>query len=101
MVYQAGLEFLEMDALAKNALASILRQLGKLAENIFYVQAYSGHGVAPTHIMARIIAEAINGESNRFEVLSRIKHRAFPGGKYLRRPGYALGMSYYKARDYW
>ena len=75
-------------------------QLGQLADNIYYVQAYSGHGVAPTHIMARIIAEAIHGESNRFAMMSSIRHMAFPGGRYLRRPGYAVGMSYYKARDY-
>jgi glycine/D-amino acid oxidase-like deaminating enzyme len=75
-------------------------QLGKLAENVYYIQAYSGHGVAPTHIMARVIAEAINNESSRFEMMSKIRHMAFPGGKYLRRPGYAIGMSYHKAKDY-
>ncbi len=75
-------------------------QLGKLADNIYFVQAYSGHGVAPTHIMGRIIAEAINGETKRFEMMSSIRHMAFPGGKYLRRPGYAVGMSYFKAKDY-
>ena len=75
-------------------------QLGKLADNVYYVQAYSGHGVAPTHIMARIIAEGIHGETTRFEMMSKIRHMAFPGGKYLRRPGYAVGMSYYKAKDY-
>ena len=75
-------------------------QLGMLTDNVYYVQAYSGHGVAPTHVMARVIAEAINGESTRFAMLSSIHHRAFPGGKYLRRPGYAIGMSYFKARDY-
>ena len=75
-------------------------QLGMLSDNIYYVQAYSGHGVAPTHIMARVIAEKIHGETDRFDMLSQIRHMAFPGGKYLRRPGYAVGMSYFKARDY-
>lgn len=74
-------------------------QLGKLADNVYYVQAYSGHGVAPTHIMARIIAEAIDGESRRFAMMGSIRHMPFPGGKYLRRPAYAVGMSYYKAKD--
>jgi gamma-glutamylputrescine oxidase len=75
-------------------------QLGKLNENVYYVQAYSGHGVAPTHIMARIIAEAINEETGRFDMMSKIKHYSFPGGRYLRRPGMALGMLYFKAKDY-
>jgi glycine/D-amino acid oxidase-like deaminating enzyme len=74
-------------------------QLGRLADNVAYIQAYSGHGVAPTHMMARITAEMIAGETERFEVMSRIRHWPFPGGRFLRRPGLALGMAYYKARD--
>ncbi|GIR83360.1 MAG: hypothetical protein CM15mP84_11080 [Cellvibrionales bacterium] len=47
-------------------------QLGELAPNIRYIQAYSGHGVAPTHIMAKITAESIAGESDRFNVMAAI-----------------------------
>jgi gamma-glutamylputrescine oxidase len=75
-------------------------QLGKLEGNVYYIQAYSGHGVAPTHMMARITAEAINGEGTRFEMMSKIRHWPFPGGRLLRRPGMALGMLYFKAKDY-
>jgi gamma-glutamylputrescine oxidase len=39
-------------------------QLGRLADNVAYIQAYSGHGVAPTHIMARITAEMIACETS-------------------------------------
>ncbi|MAT92775.1 MAG: FAD-dependent oxidoreductase [Halioglobus sp.] len=75
-------------------------QVGRLAPNSYYIQAFSGHGVAPTHIMARLVAEAICAESRRFDVISAIPHRAFPGGRYLRRPAMALGMLYFKALDY-
>lgn len=75
-------------------------QLGNLAPNIYYIQAYSGHGVAPTHMMARITAQAISGEDERFAMMSKIRHWPFPGGRYLRRPGMALGMLYFKAKDY-
>jgi len=74
-------------------------QLGTIAENIYYIQAYSGHGVAPTHIMARVIAEAIAGKPRRLQMMSKIRHWPFPGGRYLRRPGMALGMLYFKALD--
>jgi gamma-glutamylputrescine oxidase len=74
-------------------------QLGRLADNVAYIQAYSGHGVAPTHIMARITAEMIACESQRFDVMAKIPHLPFPGGKLLRRPALALGMAYYKALD--
>jgi gamma-glutamylputrescine oxidase len=74
-------------------------QLGRLADNVFYIQAYSGHGVSPTHMMARITAEMIAGKSERFDVFARIPHRPFPGGKLLRRPALVIGMTYYKLRD--
>ena len=74
-------------------------QLGRLSDNVTYIQAFSGHGVAPTHIMARITAEMIAGHSKRFDVMARIPHWPFPGGKWLRAPTLAIGMSYYKARD--
>jgi gamma-glutamylputrescine oxidase len=74
-------------------------QLGHLSERVAYIQAYSGHGVAPTHIMARITAEMLTGQPDRFNVFSRIPHWPFPGGKLLRRPALALGMSWYKLLD--
>jgi len=74
-------------------------QLGRLSDKVAYIQAYSGHGVAPTHIMARITAEMIAGETRRFDTMAAIQHRPFPGGPYLRRPALAIGMAYFKARD--
>ena len=74
-------------------------QMGSLADNIIYVQAYSGHGVAPTHMMARVLANKIAGDSKRFDIFASIKHMPFPGGKLLRRPSMAIGMAYYKFKD--
>jgi gamma-glutamylputrescine oxidase len=74
-------------------------QLGRLADNVFYIQAYSGHGVAPTHMMARITAEMISGAPKRFDIFANIPHWPFPGGKWLRRPALAIGMLYFKILD--
>jgi len=74
-------------------------QLGYLSENIMFVQAYSGHGVAPTHLMGRIISEAIDGNPERFDLFTKVNHWPWPGGKILRRPAMALGMMYYKVLD--
>ncbi|GAA5315117.1 MAG: FAD-binding oxidoreductase [Candidatus Pelagadaptatus aseana] len=74
-------------------------QLGRLNGNVYYIQAYSGHGVAPTHMMARITAEMIAGQAERFDVFAKIPHWPFPGGKWLRTPSFALAMLYYKIRD--
>ncbi|MBU3068561.1 FAD-binding oxidoreductase [Aestuariicella sp. G3-2] len=74
-------------------------QLGRLKGNVYYIQAYSGHGVAPTHMMGRITAQMIAGQAERFDVFAKIKHWSFPGGKLLRTPSFALGMLYYKMLD--
>ena len=75
-------------------------QIGRLNPNVFYAQGYSGHGVAPTHLMGKLLAEAIDGETQRFDLFARHKHMPFPGGRLLRQPIYALGMLYYRALDW-
>ena len=74
-------------------------QMGRLDGNVLYLSGYSGHGLAPTHIMGRVIAEAIAGNSERFDILSKITHYPWPGGKLLRRPAMAAGMMFYKMMD--
>ncbi len=74
-------------------------QLGRLKGNVYYIQAYAGHGVAPTHMMGRITAQMIAGQAERFDIFGKIKHWSFPGGRWLRTPSFALGMMYYKLLD--
>ncbi len=74
-------------------------QLGRLAGNVYYIQAFSGHGLAPTHIAARVTAEAIAGDSSRFGCLEAIRHWPFPGGRWLRRPALAAGMLWFRLLD--
>lgn len=76
--------------------ANRLPQIGRLENNIYYAQAYSGHGVNVTHMAAKLLAESITSQSNRIEVFEQVKHITFPGGKYLRSPILALGMMYHK-----
>jgi len=79
--------------------ANRLPQIGRLAANVYFTQAYSGHGVNVTHMAARLLAESIHGETNRIEHFSQVKHFNFPGGKHLRSPLLALGMMYHKMLD--
>ncbi len=72
---------------------------GMLAQNVVYLQGFSGHGVNVTAIAGRLAAEALCGQSERFALLAAIAHRNFPGGPYLRRLGLSLGTWYYRARD--
>jgi glycine/D-amino acid oxidase-like deaminating enzyme len=74
-------------------------QLGRLDGNVLYAQGYSGHGIIATHVAGRLLAEAIAGQAGGFDLLSRIKHWRFPGGKWFATPALALGMTYYRLRD--
>ena len=82
--------------------ANRLPQIGRLPDhpNVFYAQAYSGHGVNATHLAARILAEAITGQASRgFDLFSQVPHMAFPGGERFRAPLLALGMLWQKIRE--
>ena len=49
-------------------------------------------------LQERVLADAIVGDTETFDVFARIRHLPFPGG-ILRRPGLTLGMLYYRIRD--
>jgi len=72
---------------------------GRLGSNVYYLQGFSGHGLALTGIAGKLVAETIAGQAERFDLLARLKHHAFPGGALLRKPALMLGMLYYRLRD--
>ncbi len=45
--------------------ANRLPQIGRLEQhpNVFYAQAYSGHGLNATHMAGKLVAEAIKGRA--------------------------------------
>ena len=72
---------------------------GRLAPNVYFLQGFSGHGIALTGIAGKLVAEAIRGTAERFDVFARIRHGNFPGGAALRRPALVLAMLWYRLRD--
>jgi len=72
---------------------------GRLAPNVYFLQGFSGHGIALTGIAGKMVAEAIAGTAERFDVFARIPHADFPGGAALRRPALVLAMLYYRIKD--
>jgi gamma-glutamylputrescine oxidase len=72
---------------------------GRLAANVYYLQGFSGHGVALAGLAGKLASEAIAGTAERFDVFARIPHRDFPGGRLFRRPSLMLAMLYYRLRD--
>jgi gamma-glutamylputrescine oxidase len=72
---------------------------GRLGNNIYFVQGFSGHGVALAGMAGLLVAEAIAGQAGRFDLMSRLRHLPFPGGSLMRTPALVLGMWYYRLRD--
>jgi glycine/D-amino acid oxidase-like deaminating enzyme len=74
-------------------------QMGRIEGNSYYAQGYSGHGVAPTHVAGKVLADAIGGDFERFDVFEKIHHWRLPGGKWFANPALAAGMLYYRLKD--
>ena len=72
---------------------------GTSGDGVYFVQGFSGHGVALTGLAGTILANHIMGRSRLFSILSKLHHLPFPGG-FLRTPALAIGMTWYKMRDY-
>jgi len=66
---------------------------------VYYLQGFSGHGLALTGLAGRVVAEAMAGDAGRFDIFTRIRHRPFPGGRLLRMPALVLGMAWYRLKD--
>ena len=69
------------------------------APQVYYLQGFSGHGLALTGLAGRLVAEAMAGDASRFDTFARLRHRRFPGGRWLRTPALVLGMAWYRLKD--
>lgn len=74
---------------------------GRLDSNLYYLQGFSGHGVALTGLAGQMAAQAIGGQAERFDLFARLRHHEFPGGGVFRTPTLALAMWYQQLRDLW
>ena len=74
-------------------------QLGRTSPNVYYCQGYSGHGVNTTHLAGQIMADAIAGTLERFDMFANVKPVVIPGAHAFYKPMVSLGMLYYRLRD--
>jgi len=84
-----------------NFLLTLMRlpQFGRIGNNVYYAQGYSGHGVTSTHLAGELIASAIQGQAQRFDIMASLPQHPFPGGRMMRVPYTAMGAFYYDMRD--
>jgi gamma-glutamylputrescine oxidase len=75
-----------------------LPDCGWLSPTTCYAHGYSGQGVALAGMYGKLMAEAIRGTAEKFDLLARVKHLPFPGGA-MRTPLLVAGMMWYRLRD--
>ena len=73
--------------------------LGRINDNVYYCQGYSGHGVCATHVMGEVMADAVTGTMERFDLFADMNHFRIPGTQWMGNQIIALGMLYYKMKD--
>ncbi|MBL8708117.1 MAG: FAD-binding oxidoreductase [Rhodospirillaceae bacterium] len=78
--------------------ASRLPHVGRLGE-VFFAHGYSGQGVAVAGLAGKLIAEAVAGTAERFDVFAALRHQTFPGGTLLRHPLLVAAMLWFALRD--
>ena len=71
----------------------------RLSGNVLSASGYSGHGVAMGTFGGKLLAEAISGQAERFDLMAQVPTPAFPGGASLRWPLLVTAMLWYSLRD--
>ncbi len=47
----------------------------------------------------KLVAEAVAGQAERFDMFAKLEHRDFPGGPALRTPALVLAMLWFRLKD--
>lgn len=73
--------------------------MGRIGDNIYYCQGYSGHGVNVTQLAGKILADAVAGTLEQFDLFADVKPVVLPGMDRFARPMVSLALFYYRMRD--
>lgn len=76
-----------------------LPHVGRLNPNAYFAQGYSGQGIAIATLTGKLIAEAINNQASRFDIMANLKIPKLPGGALFRQPLLQLALIWYALRD--
>ena len=53
-----------------------LPHIGAIDNNILFAQGYSGHGLAITTMVGKMLAKVISSQDSSFELFRKFEHRA-------------------------
>ena len=73
--------------------------VGRLSDAVYFSHGDSGHGVTTTHLLGKILSDAVAGHADRFDIWESLPSLPFPGGRAFRVPLTALGAWWYGLRD--
>ncbi|MFL6688772.1 MAG: NAD(P)/FAD-dependent oxidoreductase [Alphaproteobacteria bacterium] len=73
---------------------------GRLNARVLFAHGYSGQGVALANLGGKLMAEAVLGRPEQFEVLARVPAKKFPGGAHWRKPLVAAALLWFKLLDF-
>jgi len=73
--------------------------VGRLSPSVYFSHGDSGHGVTTTHLLGKLLGEAVAGQAGRFDVWAGLPYYPFPGGQTFSVPLTALGSWWYRLRD--
>ncbi len=76
-----------------------LPYLRRVDDNIYAACGFSGQGVTIAPLAGKLVAEAIAGQAEKFDLYARLPAHPFPGGPWLRHPLLVLGMLWYALKD--
>jgi gamma-glutamylputrescine oxidase len=67
---------------------------GRLAPNVLYAHGYTGHGVGLATIAGQIMADCVSGTAERFDFMSSLPKRRYPGAGRFNSSVLSLGFLY-------
>ncbi|NQX88435.1 MAG: FAD-binding oxidoreductase [Halioglobus sp.] len=73
--------------------------LGRIGGNVYYALGYSGHGVSLSHTCGEIMADAVAGTLERFDLFAEVPRRRLRLGRRAGGSVLALGMLLQRLRD--
>ena len=79
--------------------ASKAPHFGRLGSRVLFTQGYSGQGVALAGLAGKLMAEAVMGQEQGFDLFARFKHAPVPPGTSVQTAIRALALLWYRLRD--
>lgn len=79
--------------------ANRMPALQRLRPNIYSASGYSGHGLGMATLCGKLVAQAITGTAEKFDIMESVPTPELPIAPALRMPFVAMAMFWYALRD--